>query len=43
MITMLLGMPVGMSSAPDWTTGKKICAIAWMAIIDVAIIAVSLS
>lgn len=43
MITMLLGMPVAMSSAQDWTTGKKVCAIVWMALIDVAIVAVSLS
>jgi hypothetical protein len=43
MITMMLGFPVAMSSAQDWTTGKKICAIVWMALIDVAIVAVSLS
>ena len=43
MITMLLGMPVGMSSAPDWTTTKKVCAIVWMALIDIAIFAISLS
>lgn len=40
---MMLGFPVAMSSAQDWTTAKKVCAIVWMALIDTAILVIALS
>jgi hypothetical protein len=40
MLSLMLGFPVAMSDAADWTTMRKGIAITWIAVIDVLIIAV---
>jgi len=40
MITLMLGFPVAMSDAADWTTMRKGIAIVWMAVLDTMIVAV---
>lgn len=39
MITLCLGPAVAMSDAADWTIAKKIIAVLWMAVVDIAIVA----
>lgn len=40
MLSLMLGFPVAMSDAADWTTMRKGIAITWIAVLDVLIIAV---
>jgi hypothetical protein len=38
MLSLMLGFPVAMSDAADWTPVRKGAAIVWIAILDVLVI-----